>query len=67
MLQATLRPTTGNLGSPGPLRQRKFGGPTGPAPRLASAGVGQQVGEFVQELGHFLGWDEDELTARGLD
>lgn len=22
---------------------------------------------YLHELGHFLGWDEDELTARGLD
>ena len=22
---------------------------------------------YVHELGHYLGWDEDELTARGLD
>ena len=22
---------------------------------------------YLHELGHYLGWDEDELTARGLD
>ena len=22
---------------------------------------------YLHELGHFLGWDEDQLTARGLD
>lgn len=22
---------------------------------------------YLHELGHFLGWDEDDLTARGLD
>jgi predicted Zn-dependent protease with MMP-like domain len=22
---------------------------------------------YLHELGHFLGWDEDEVTARGLD
>lgn len=22
---------------------------------------------YLHELGHYLGWDEDELAARGLD
>jgi len=22
---------------------------------------------YLRELGHYLGWDEDELAARGLD
>jgi len=22
---------------------------------------------YLHELGHYLGWDEDDLTARGLD
>ena len=22
---------------------------------------------YLHELGHYFGWDEDELTARGLD